>query len=53
MDVFCCSYVSGRIQLNGPISHRWIKLDELNDYPLPKANHKFIGKLKQYNTSDK
>jgi len=48
MDVFCCSYVSGRVKLNGPVDHRWIRLDELDDYPLPGANHKFIGKLKQY-----
>jgi len=48
MDVFCCSYVSGRVRLNGPTDHRWIPLDRLSDYPFPRANHKFIPQLKQY-----
>lgn len=51
MDVFCCSYVSGRVKLNGPVDHRWIKLDKLKNYPLPRANHKFIPQLKQYTAS--
>jgi len=48
MDVFCCSYNSGRVKLSGPVDHRWIKLDELDDYPFPKANHKFFPELKQF-----
>ena len=48
MDVFCCSYISGKVELNGPVDHRWIKLDELDDYPFPKANHKFFPELKQF-----
>lgn len=48
MDVFCCSYVSGRVALNGPVDHRWINLKKLDDYPFPKANHKFFGDLKRY-----
>ena len=48
MDVFCCSYVSGRVALNGPVDHRWINLQQLDDYPFPKANHKFFDELKQY-----
>ncbi len=51
MDVFCCSYVSGRVALNGPVDHRWINLQQLDDYPFPKANHKFFDELKQW--SDK
>lgn len=47
MAVFCCSYISGRVKLNGPVDHRWIRLNQLKDYPLPKANHKFIAKLRQ------
>jgi A/G-specific adenine glycosylase len=47
MDVFCCSFVSGRVRLNGPVDHRWINLRRIDEYPLPKANHKFIPKLKQ------
>jgi A/G-specific adenine glycosylase len=48
MDVFCCSYISGRVKLDGPVDHRWIRLNQLEDYPLPKANHKFLAKLRQY-----
>ena len=48
MDVFCCSYISGRVKLNGPVDHRWIRLNQLDDYPLPKANHKFLANLIQY-----
>jgi len=47
MEVFCCSYISGRVKLNGPVDHRWIRLNQLEDYPLPKANHKFLAKLRQ------
>ena len=47
MDVFCCSYISGKVKLNGPVDHRWIKLNELDDYPFPKANHKFFPELKK------
>ena len=48
MDVFCCSYISGRVKLNGPVDHHWIKLNQLEKYPLPKANHKFLAKLMEY-----
>jgi len=48
MDVFCCSYVSGRVALSGPVDHRWIKLQQLDDFPFPKANHKFFDELKKY-----
>ena len=48
MDVFCCSYVAGRVRLQGPVDHRWIHLDKLDDFPFPKANHKFFDELKTY-----
>ncbi len=48
MDVFCCSYVSGRVALKGPVDYRWVKLQELEDFPFPKANHKFFEDLKKY-----
>ena len=51
MDVYCCSYISGKVKLNGPADHRWIKLDKLDDYPFPKANHKFFAELKQFAAS--
>ena len=51
MDVFCCSYLAGKIKLNGPVDYRWIKLDKLDNYPFPKANHKFFRELKQFAAS--
>jgi A/G-specific adenine glycosylase len=50
MDVFCCSYVAGRVALNGPVEHRWINLKKLDDFPFPKANHKFFPELKRYSS---
>jgi A/G-specific adenine glycosylase len=48
MDVFCCSYLRGRVKLNGPADYRWITLEKLDEYPFPKANHKFFPELKQF-----
>jgi len=45
LDVFRCSYVSGRVKLNGPVDYRWIRLSEIAAYPFPKANLKFIPLL--------
>ncbi len=47
MDVFQCGYVSGTVRLNGPDAFRWIRLKEIDQYPFPKANLKFIPLLKQ------
>jgi A/G-specific adenine glycosylase len=46
-DVFICEYISGTIALNGPVDYQWITLKQINDYPFPKANHKFIHRLKE------
>jgi len=46
MDVFICRYVSGEVKLNGPEDFRWITLKEIDQYPFPKANHKFIQLLR-------
>ena len=46
MDVFYCHYVSGEIDLNGPIDYRWIRISEINSFPFPKANLKFIPLIK-------
>ena len=53
MDVFCCSFRAGRIKLNGPVDHRWIRLAQLKEFPLPKANHKFLSQLKNWYTQAK
>ena len=47
MDVFCCRYVRGQLKLKGPVDYRWIKLEALDAYPLPRANHKFIPHLRE------
>jgi A/G-specific adenine glycosylase len=46
MDVFCCQMISGKVKLNGVVDYRWITLDEIDNFPFPKANHKFIPLLK-------
>lgn len=45
MDVFRCEYVSGRVTLNTATDYRWITLEEIRQYPFPKANHKFMALL--------
>jgi len=45
MDIFYCRYISGDVQLNGPIDFQWIKLSDINDFAFPKANLKFISLL--------
>lgn len=45
LDVFACQYISGNVKLNGPVDFRWITLQEIDQFPFPKANHKFIPLL--------
>ncbi len=52
MDVFLCSCPTGRVRLNGPVSFKWIKPEEIERYPFPKANHKFIPLLLRSDPSD-
>ncbi len=47
MDVFLCHHVSGRVRLDGPVDFRWIRLNEIDTYPFPKADLKFIPLLKE------
>ncbi len=46
LEVFSCRYVSGKIKLKGAVDYRWVTWTELDRYPFPKANHKFIPLLK-------
>ncbi|MCG8338229.1 MAG: A/G-specific adenine glycosylase [Proteobacteria bacterium] len=48
MDVFICDFVSGEVELSGPTDHRWIAPELIDKYAFPKANHKFISKLKNW-----
>ena len=45
VDVFACDYQSGEVVLNGPQDAKWIEVAALDDYPLPRATHKFLDKL--------
>jgi A/G-specific adenine glycosylase len=47
VDVFCCNFVAGKVKLNGPVDFRWIKLNQIDEFPFPKANHKFIPLLER------
>ena len=42
MDVFQCTYRKGRVYLRGPVDFRWIRLQEMDKFPFPGANRKFI-----------
>ncbi|MBI5589287.1 MAG: A/G-specific adenine glycosylase [Deltaproteobacteria bacterium] len=46
MQVFICHALSGAVRLNGPVDFRWITADDMDLYPFPGANHKFLGLLK-------
>ncbi len=46
--VYLCELVSG---IPKPITSqevRWVKIDDLHNYPFPKANSKIIASLKEY-----
>ena len=47
VDVFICDHVSGIVVLNGPVDYQWITLEQIDDYPIPRANHKFIPRLRE------
>jgi A/G-specific adenine glycosylase len=47
MHVFCCRFVAGRVRRKGPAAHRWIRIAEIDRFPFPRANHRFIPLLKQ------
>lgn len=46
MTVFLCSHTAGSVVLNGPVDFRWVKPGDLEKYPFPKANLKFMPLLK-------
>ena len=47
LHVFACRFAAGRVRLNGPVDHRWIRVAEIDRFAFPKANHRFIPLLKQ------
>jgi A/G-specific adenine glycosylase len=50
MQVFICEALSGEVRLNGPVDFRWITPEDMDQYPFPGANHKFMGLLKDTGT---
>lgn len=46
MQVFICHAISTAVRLNGPVDFRWIIPEDMDLYPFPGANHKFLGLLK-------
>jgi len=47
VDVFICDHISGIVALNGPVDYQWITMEQIDDYPFPRANHKFIPRLRE------
>ena len=47
MDVFHCHYRSGEVVLNKAVDYRWITVDQIDQFPFPRSNHKFIPLLKR------
>jgi A/G-specific adenine glycosylase len=47
MEIFLCNYLSGRIRLKSASDYRWINISDIDKYPFPGANHKFIPLLKE------
>ncbi len=45
IEVFTCRFQTGEIRLVGPVDHRWVRLDELEQFPFPGANRKIIPLL--------
>jgi A/G-specific adenine glycosylase len=45
LEVFRCRYVSGKVKLKGPEDYRWVNLEDLQRFPFPKANLKFMHLL--------
>ncbi len=47
MDIFNCSVVSGVLKLNGPVDFRWVTAEQLDLYPFPGADRKFMHLVKK------
>jgi len=47
LHVFRCRFTAGRVRLNGPAGHRWVRIAEIDRFAFPRANLKFIPLLKQ------
>jgi len=48
LNVFICSMANKDCLPAGNLPFKWITIDELSDYPFPRANHKFFPELREY-----
>ncbi len=46
---FHCQFLEGTPKNLGCVDHRWINPSEIEDYPFPKANHKFFNQIPESN----
>ena len=46
-DVFYCRYQSGEVVLNGPVDHRWVTVDDIDQFPFPRAHQRIIPIVKR------
>ena len=42
-SVFLATADSSEVVLNGPVDYQWVSLDQISQYPLPKATHKMVA----------
>lgn len=47
LSAFRCRYLRGRVRRRGPVAHRWVRWNQLDRFPIPKAHLKLIGMLQQ------
>jgi len=45
-DIFRCRYLGGRVHRSSAVAHRWVRIQELDRFPFPGANRKFMPLLK-------
>ena len=45
MEVFSCKYMSGEVKLKVHTAYLWVRPEELDRFPFPKANRKFMHLL--------
>jgi len=45
LEVLACRWESGKVRLNGPAAFRWVRLSDLQNFPLPGAVKKVLPHL--------
>ncbi len=45
VEVFQCEYQAGEVVLNGPLDAKWMRIEDIAQYPFSRVNHKFIPLL--------